>query len=111
LSGSVLKVPGGGGGGVVASYPLLSQAPTPVEVELVCDNKTMKFYQKMTPNIVNIMLHSFSKRKHRNKKVNKVGLSCAKVRSRQNIIYNESTYSENNKLNQGILIFFLHILI
>ena len=25
-------------GGVVASYPLLSQAPTPVEVELGCDN-------------------------------------------------------------------------
>ena len=27
-----------GWGGVVASYPLLSQAPTPVEVELGCDN-------------------------------------------------------------------------
>jgi hypothetical protein len=41
LSGSALKVPGGGvvgWGGVVASYPLLSQAPTPVEVELGCDN-------------------------------------------------------------------------
>jgi hypothetical protein len=25
-------------GGWVASYPLLSQAPTPVEVELGCDN-------------------------------------------------------------------------
>jgi hypothetical protein len=33
LSGSALKVPGG----VVASYPLSSQAPTPVEVELGCD--------------------------------------------------------------------------
>ena len=31
-----LKSPGGGG--VVGSYPLLSQAPTPVEVELGCDN-------------------------------------------------------------------------
>jgi hypothetical protein len=28
----------GGGGGGVGSYPLLSQAPTPVEVELGCDN-------------------------------------------------------------------------
>jgi hypothetical protein len=28
----------GGGGWWVASYPLLSQAPTPVEVELGCDN-------------------------------------------------------------------------
>jgi hypothetical protein len=27
---------------VVASYPLLSQAPTPVEVELGCDNKPTK---------------------------------------------------------------------
>ena len=27
----------GWGGGVGASYPLLSQAPTPVEVELGCD--------------------------------------------------------------------------
>ena len=36
LPGSALKVPGGGGG--VASYPLSSQAPTPVEVELGCDN-------------------------------------------------------------------------
>jgi hypothetical protein len=27
-----------GGGGVVGSYPLSSQAPTPVEVELGCDN-------------------------------------------------------------------------
>ena len=37
LPGSALKVPGGGGGGWwwwVASYPLLSQAPTRVEVEL-----------------------------------------------------------------------------
>jgi hypothetical protein len=32
LSGSALKVPGW-----VGSYPLLSQAPTPVEVELGCD--------------------------------------------------------------------------
>ena len=43
LPGSALKVPGGGGGWWwwwwVASYPLLSQAPTPVEVELGCDNK------------------------------------------------------------------------
>ena len=43
LSGSALKVPvwwggGVGWGGVVASYPFLSQAPTPVEVELGCDN-------------------------------------------------------------------------
>jgi hypothetical protein len=37
LPGSALKVPVGGGGGV-ASYPLSSQAPTPVEVELGCDN-------------------------------------------------------------------------
>ena len=36
LPGSALKVPGGWGG--VGSYPLLSQAPTPVEVELGCDN-------------------------------------------------------------------------
>jgi hypothetical protein len=28
----------GGWGGWVGSYPLLSQAPTPVEVELGCDN-------------------------------------------------------------------------
>ena len=35
LSGSALKVPGWW----VGSYPLLSQAPTPVEVELGCDNK------------------------------------------------------------------------
>ena len=34
LTGSALKVPVGG----VGSYPLLSQAPTPVEVELGCDN-------------------------------------------------------------------------
>jgi hypothetical protein len=40
LPGSALKVPGWWwGGGWVASYPLLSQAPTPVEVELGCDNK------------------------------------------------------------------------
>jgi hypothetical protein len=39
LPGSVFKVPGGvvGWGGWVAYYPLLSQAPTPVEVELGCD--------------------------------------------------------------------------
>ena len=36
LPGSALKVPVWGG--VVASYPLLSQAPTPVKVELGCDN-------------------------------------------------------------------------
>jgi hypothetical protein len=36
LPGSALKVPVVGG--VVASYPLSSQAPTPVEVELGCDN-------------------------------------------------------------------------
>jgi hypothetical protein len=29
---------GGVVGGWVGSYPLLSQAPTPVEVELGCDN-------------------------------------------------------------------------
>ena len=34
LSGSALKVPGG-----LGSYPLLSQAPTHVEVELGCDKK------------------------------------------------------------------------
>ena len=34
LPGSALKVPGG----VVASYPLLSQAPTQVEVDLGGDN-------------------------------------------------------------------------
>ena len=33
LFGSALKVPGG-----VGSYPLSSLAPTPVEVELGCDN-------------------------------------------------------------------------
>ena len=40
LSGSALKVPVWGGGvvGWVGSYPLLSQAPTQVEVELGCDN-------------------------------------------------------------------------
>jgi hypothetical protein len=38
LPGSALKVPGWGGGGVVGSYPLSSQAPTHVEVELGCDN-------------------------------------------------------------------------
>jgi hypothetical protein len=43
LSGSAFKVPGGGGGGgVVGSYPLSSQAPTPVEVELGCDNMAYK---------------------------------------------------------------------
>jgi hypothetical protein len=35
LPGRALKVSGGGG---VVSYPLLSQAPTHVEVELGCDN-------------------------------------------------------------------------
>jgi hypothetical protein len=38
LSGSALKVPAWGGVVVVGSYPLLSQAPTHVEVELGCDN-------------------------------------------------------------------------
>jgi hypothetical protein len=42
LSGGALKVPGGGVGWWVASYPLSSQAPTPVEVELGCDNKLTK---------------------------------------------------------------------
>ena len=37
LPGSALKVPVGRVGGV-SSYPLLSQAPTHVEVELGCDN-------------------------------------------------------------------------
>jgi hypothetical protein len=37
LPGSALKVPGG-----VASYPLLSQAPTHVEVELGCDKNKLK---------------------------------------------------------------------
>ena len=37
LSGSALKVPGGGVGWV-GSYPLSSHAPTHVEVELGCDN-------------------------------------------------------------------------
>ena len=36
LPGSALKVPVWWGG--VGSYPFLSQAPTPVEVELGCDN-------------------------------------------------------------------------
>jgi hypothetical protein len=40
LPGSALKVPVGWGGGV-GSYPLLSQAPTHVEVELGCDNKEL----------------------------------------------------------------------
>ena len=46
LPGSALKVPvwWGGVGGVVASYPLLSQAPTPVDVEFGCDNKDQVFY-------------------------------------------------------------------
>ena len=39
LPGSALKVPVVGGV-VVASYPLSSQAPTPVEVELGCDNES-----------------------------------------------------------------------
>jgi hypothetical protein len=39
LSGSALKVHVWGGvGWVMGSYPLSSQAPTPVEVELGCDN-------------------------------------------------------------------------
>jgi hypothetical protein len=37
LPGSALKVPGWWWV-VVASYPLLSQTPSPVEVELGCDN-------------------------------------------------------------------------
>ena len=37
LPGSALKVPVWGGG--VGSYPLLSLAPTHVEVELGCDNR------------------------------------------------------------------------
>jgi hypothetical protein len=36
LPGSALKVPGWWGG--VGSYPLSSHAPTPVKVELGCDN-------------------------------------------------------------------------
>ena len=39
LSGSALKVPGW-----VGSYPILSQAPTPVEVELGCDNNSLRQY-------------------------------------------------------------------
>jgi hypothetical protein len=38
LPGSALKVPVVVGWWWVGSYPLLSQAPTPVEVELGCDN-------------------------------------------------------------------------
>ena len=38
LPGSALKVPGWWGG--VGSYPLSSQAPTPVEVELGCDKNS-----------------------------------------------------------------------
>jgi hypothetical protein len=38
LPGSALKVPGWVRWVVVGSYPLSSQAPTPVEVELGCDN-------------------------------------------------------------------------
>ena len=41
LPGSALKVPGGGGVGWVASYPFLSQAPTPAEVELGCANNAV----------------------------------------------------------------------
>jgi hypothetical protein len=41
----------GGGWVVVASYPLSSQAPTPVEVELGCDNYTNeKDIFNITPN-------------------------------------------------------------
>ena len=43
LPGSALKVPVGGGV-VVGSYPLLSLAPTPVEVELGCDNIDISQY-------------------------------------------------------------------
>ena len=38
LPGSALKAPGSGGW--VGAYPLSSQAPTHVEVELGCDNNT-----------------------------------------------------------------------
>ena len=43
----------GWSGGVVASYPFLSQAPTPVEVELGCDNillLTVTLMQGAVPN-------------------------------------------------------------
>ena len=43
----------GWGGGVVASYPLLSQAPTPVEVELGCDKKSqMPKLNTIVPRLV-----------------------------------------------------------
>jgi hypothetical protein len=36
----------------VGSYPLLSQAPTPVEVELGCDNRSRTFvFQKLWPKL------------------------------------------------------------
>ena len=40
LPGSALKVPGGVGG--VGSYPFLGLTPTPVEVELGCDNSGLR---------------------------------------------------------------------
>ena len=50
LPGSALKVLGWWwGGGWMASYPLLSQAPTPVEAELGCD----KNYQQSKESILN----------------------------------------------------------
>ena len=47
LPGSALKVPGGGCVGWVASYPLSSQAPTHVEVELGCDNTYIQVVWKL----------------------------------------------------------------
>jgi hypothetical protein len=52
LPGSALKVPVGGWGGVVGSYPLSSQAPTPVEVELGCDNIGVTANKNMFSNNV-----------------------------------------------------------
>jgi hypothetical protein len=56
LPGSALKVPGGGGG-VVGSYPLLSQAPTPVEVELGCDNMCSINYSQLAGNNSLVWIH------------------------------------------------------
>jgi hypothetical protein len=56
LPGSALKVPGGG----VGSYPLSSQAPTQVEVELGCDNSHIAInpydYIALWPYLVHIAI-------------------------------------------------------
>jgi hypothetical protein len=73
LSGSALKVPVGWGG-VVASYPLSSQAPTPVEVELGCDNCKL-------PKLIYLVCKVKYKSGKLQNIVNKLGLSCAKLRT------------------------------